>query len=136
LAQLGVAYLESQNYDQALVAFREALHIRRNFLGPRHLKCSKILNNIGCAQYSLDELEEARQTFEEALDIQRETLRLVPSTEDGQDSISADSNSILLSMASTLCNVGSIRLRRGQFDEADVALEEALLVSTENSSFR
>ncbi|KAL3902416.1 MAG: hypothetical protein SGILL_010831, partial [Bacillariaceae sp.] len=127
LAQLGVANLESHQYETALEAFQDALHIRRNFLGPRHPKCSKILNNIGCALYSMEDFEEAKKAFEEALDIQRDTLRNLPSTE-GAESNGVQTNTLLLSSASTLCNIGSIRLRWGEFDEASVALEEALLI--------
>ena len=128
LAQLGVAYLESQQYEDSLVAFREALHIRRTFLGSRHPKCAKILNNIGCSQYSMDDLEGSRLTFEEALAIQREALGNIQTPEDALDPPTTQSNTILLSLASTLCNIGSIRLRLGQFEEAEIALEEALLV--------
>ena len=131
LSQLGVAHLESQNYNEALEAFRAALNIRQNFLGPKHMKCSKILNNIGCALYSLDELPESKRAFDEALDIQRQGLRSLPTIEnsDSNDiSNGMQSNSLLLSMASTLCNIGSIRMRWGDFDKADIALEEALLI--------
>lgn len=128
LAQLGVAHLESRHFHKALDAFRDALHIRRNFLGPRHPKCSKILNNIGCALYSMEDFEESKRAFEEALDIQRDTLRNLPSAE-GAESNGMQSNSLLLSMASTLCNIGSIKLRWGDYDHAIIALDEALLVS-------
>uniref|UniRef100_A0A7S2UEF4 Kinesin light chain n=1 Tax=Attheya septentrionalis TaxID=420275 RepID=A0A7S2UEF4_9STRA len=37
-------------------------------------------------------------------------------------------NQVLLSIASTLCNIGSIKLRWGEFEEAILALEEALLL--------
>jgi len=127
LAQLGVAHLESQNYHEALAAFRDALNIRRTFLGPRHMKCSKILNNIGCALYSVEDLSAAKRAFDEALEIQREGLRSLPSKEGGE-SIGTQSNTLLLSMASTLCNIGSIRLRWGDFVKAEIALEEALLI--------
>jgi TolA-binding protein len=127
LAQLGVAHLESRQFEMALKSFRDALHIRQNFLGSRHPKCSKILNNIGCALYSLEEYGEAKNAFDEALDIQRDSLRNLPSSE-GTESNGMQSNSLLLSTASTLCNIGSIRLRWGEFDEAAVALDEALLV--------
>jgi len=127
LAQLGVAHLESQNYHEALTAFRDALHIRRNFLGPKHPKCSKILNNIGCALYSIEDLISSKRAFDEALDIQREALRSLPSKE-GYELNGAQSNTLLLSMASTLCNIGSIGLRWGDFEKAEVALEEALLI--------
>lgn len=127
LAQLGVAYLESDFFHQALEAFQDALHIRRNFLGPRHPKCAKILNNIGCALYSMEEYTDAKEAFSEALDIQRDTLRHLPSAE-GSESNGMQSNALLLSMASTLCNIGSIHLRWGDFDHAVIALDEALLV--------
>jgi len=129
LAQLGVAHLESRNYREALAAFRDALNIRRNFLGPRHMKCSKILNNIGCALYSIEDLSAAKRAFDEALGIQRDGLRSLPSIEgSGNDSNGMQSNTLLLSMASTLCNIGSIRLRWGDFEKAGIALEEALLI--------
>lgn len=136
LAQLGVAHLEAEDYENALVAFREALHIRRNMLGPKHIKCSKILNNIGCALYASDNLEESRSAFEEALDIYRYKLRktssLIDNDDPHQDSPrrrnQARPKALLLSMASTLCNISSIELRYGQLDDAEVALEEALLV--------
>ena len=137
LAQLGVAHLESENYHEAFAAFQEALFIRRNFLGPRHTKCSKILNNIGCALYAIEDFAKAKRAFDEALDIQRDALRSLPSKE-GAESNGTQSNTLLLSMASTLCNIGSIQLRWGDFDEAEKALEEALLVRScyeENSCY-
>jgi tetratricopeptide (TPR) repeat protein len=127
LAQLGVAHLESQNFKKALAAFRDALHIRRNFLGHRHPKCSKILNNIGCALYSIEDFPASKCAFDEALDIQRDALRSIPSNE-STESTRMQTNAFLLSMASTLCNIGSIKLRWGEFDEATVDLEEALLI--------
>ena len=128
LAQLGVAQLECKRYRNALVAFRDALSIRRECLGPRHPKVGKILNNVGCALYELDELEGARLAFEEALEIQRESLRSSPVNDDATETKSS-SNQILLSIAATLCNIGSIKVRWSKFEEASVALEEALLVS-------
>lgn len=127
LAQLGVAHLESHNFNKALAAFRDALHIRRNFLGPRHPKCSKILNNIGCALYSLNDFGASKHAFDEALDIQRVALRNIPLTE-STESTQLQSNALLLSMASTLCNIGSIKVRRNEFEEAILDLEEALLI--------
>ncbi len=42
-----------------------------------------------------------------------------------------DAHSMLLSIALTLCNLGSIHLRWGQYDESLVYYEEALLVRNE-----
>jgi tetratricopeptide (TPR) repeat protein len=72
-------------------------------------------------------LQGAKHAFEEALEIQRETLRTSPSAD--EEEMGASTNQALLSIASTLCNLGSIELRWGNFEEASVALEEALLVS-------
>ena len=128
LAQLGVAQLECKQYRLALIAFREALEIRREFLGRKHPKVGKILNNVGCALYELDELDGARLAFEEALEIQRESLRS-STVSDEEVETRSNSNQILLSIAATLCNIGSIKVRWYNFDEATIVLEEALLVS-------
>jgi len=121
LAQLGVAYMEKDKHRKAIGAFREALKIRRTCLGNEHPKVAKILNNIGCSLFELDELEVAMVAFEEALDIQRNLLRY-PVDEHPV------SESSLLSIASTQSNIASIKLYCGQFDEALVDLEEALLI--------
>lgn len=123
LAQLGVAYLESKKNKKAVIAFREALKIRRNGLAPNHAKVSKILNNIGCALYEMDELEVAKVAFEEALEVQRQTLK-----DHGEHAKEDHWNQNLLSVASTLSNIGSIKLYWGHYDDALVDLEEALLL--------
>lgn len=123
MAQLGVALLECRKFKKAISHFREALRIRRKCYGPKHLKVAKLLNNIGCALYELNELEVAKLAFEEALGIQRSTLREVP-TQDLEE----PPNQILLSIASTLSNIGSIKLYWGQHGDASIDLEEALLI--------
>jgi tetratricopeptide (TPR) repeat protein len=122
LAQLGVAYMETEKHAKAITMFREALRIRRKCLGPRHPKVAKILNNIGCALYELNELEVAKVAFEEALAVQRYNLR------ETQSDSPAFSDQSLLSIASTLSNLGSIKLYWGQHHEAAIDLEEVLLL--------
>uniref|UniRef100_A0A7S4S0S9 Kinesin light chain n=2 Tax=Ditylum brightwellii TaxID=49249 RepID=A0A7S4S0S9_9STRA len=144
LAQLGVAHLELKQYKSALVAFRDGLRIRRKFLGSKHPKVAKILNNIGCCLVEIGEMKGSMLAFQEALEIQRYNMKSNPGVlmpddgsiiigsgsggNGGSGGIRNNSNQILLSIASTLCNIGSICLRWGQFDEACVALEEALLI--------
>ena len=123
MAQLGVALLECRKFKRAISHFREALRIRRKCYGPKHLKVAKLLNNIGCALYELNELAVAKVAFEEALGIQRSTLREIP-TQDLEE----PPNQILLSIASTLSNIGSIKLYWGQHGDASIDLEEALLI--------
>jgi tetratricopeptide (TPR) repeat protein len=122
LAQLGVAYMETEKHAKAITVFREALRIRRKCLGPRHPKVAKILNNIGCALYELNELEVAKVAFEEALAVQRYNLR------ETQSDSPAFSDQSLLSIASTVSNLGSIKLYWGQHHEAAIDLEEVLLL--------
>ena len=128
LAQLGVAFLECGHHREALIAFREAVEIRRECFGPKHPKVGKILNNIGCALYELAKLGDAKIAFEAALEIQRESLRNSPTMGSNEEEMRAMSHAVLLSVASTLCNIGSIQLRWGYFEEASIALEEALLI--------
>jgi hypothetical protein len=72
--------------------------------------------------YELDELKVAQVAFEEALIIQRALLRTM--TADSMDM----SEGQLLGIASTQSNLASIKLIHGQFDDALVDLEEALLI--------
>jgi len=90
--------------------------------GSFHPKIAKILNNIGCALYELNALDVARVAFEEALDVQRQCLRNTPDPEE------SDYNFALLSIASTLSNIASIKLYSNDFDEASQDFQEALLL--------
>lgn len=125
LAQLGVAYMENGKHRKAIGAFREALKIRRKSLGNEHPKVAKILNNIGCSLFELDELQVAKVAFQEALDIQRSLLRKDQGEGEDETPISQQT---MLSIASTQSNIASIKLYSGQYDEACVDLEEALLI--------
>ena len=60
-----------------------------------NLQIAKILNNIGCVYFEYGELRDAKDTYEEALDIQRDNL----CSKDPDDPA-------YLAMASTLCNLG------------------------------
>lgn len=162
LAQQGVALMEMQEYATALASFREALRIRRKDLGSKHPLVIRLLNNIGCALFELNDLVESKIAFEEALSLQRDLMREnsfggksscndsltgVLETNDEQiDLIGSEgknlemgqkgAHNMLLSIALTLCNLGSIHLRWGKYDESLVFYEEALLVSTGSLFFR
>lgn len=151
---MGVALMELSKYEDALVVFREALRIRRLNLGQdcNHTLIVRILNNIGCALFELEKMEEARAAFEETLCMQRELMKedgekdnggkekkvnLAKGRSGGSGSEASSSGGtdkkkehhMLLSIALTLCNLGSIHLRTGQLDASFVVFEEALLVS-------
>eukprot|EP00985_Skeletonema_marinoi_P023441 scaffold15655_cov165-Skeletonema_marinoi.AAC.2 len=144
LAQMGVALMKLSKYEDALVVFREALRIRRLNLGQdcNHTLIVRILNNIGCALFELEKMEEARAAFEETLCMQRELMKedgekdnggkekkvnLAKGRSGGSGSEASSSGGtdkkkehhMLLSIALTLCNLGSIHLRTGQLDATD-----------------
>lgn len=120
LSQLGVAYLDLRQYEQALDCFRRALKIREDYFGSHHVKVAKILNNMGCVFFEMNELSDAQSAFKEALEIQR---FLLSTTEN-----SSNANTILLSIASTQSNIGSIQLKRKEFGDAIAAYDEALVL--------
>jgi tetratricopeptide (TPR) repeat protein len=120
LSQLGVAYLDSRQYERALDCFRGALTIREDYFGSHHIKVAKILNNMGCVFFEMNEHSDAESAFKEALDIQRFLLSRTES--------SSNANSILLSIASTQSNIGSILLKRKEFGDAIAAFDEALVL--------
>ncbi|KAL7519631.1 hypothetical protein ACHAWX_004391 [Stephanocyclus meneghinianus] len=154
LAQQGVALMEMQEYATALASFREALRIRRKGLGSKHPLVIRLLNNIGCALFELNDLVESKIAFEEALSLQRDLMRenslggksscndrltgvfetndeqedLLGSEEKNLEMGQKGAHNMLLSIALTLSNLGSIHLRWGKYDESLVFYEEALLI--------
>ena len=134
---------------------------RVNFLGGKdcnHTLIVRVLNNIGCALFELERLEEAEGAFEETLVMQRELMKVDQGGGGGEretgvkgnsslgkggggsaeSSLGADmaekkkdSHHMLLSIALTLSNLGSIHLRTGKLEASFVAFEEALLVSVD-----
>jgi tetratricopeptide (TPR) repeat protein len=142
--------MEISEYSFALASFREALRIRRKALGSKHPLVIRLLNNIGCALFEMNDLVEANEAFGEALVVQRDLMKensLGGRCSDGfSDDVSDDlaledknlegdpkeAHNMLLSIALTLCNLGSIHLRWGKYDDSLVFYEDALLVSTTN----
>lgn len=131
--------MELKQYPVALASFREALRIRREVLGYKHPLVVRLLNNIGCALFEMDDLAASKAVFDDALRIQRKLMKLNKGTGLENDSGATertfqvdpkDTHHMLLSIALTLCNLGSIHLRWGEFDESLVFFEEALIVSS------
>lgn len=140
--------MEIKQYSSALASFHEALRIRRKALGVKHPLVIRLLNNIGCAFFEMDKLDEAKVSFDEALSVQRDLLKdnnfsrgddLADDEQRGngldleERNLEADpkeANNMLLSIALTLCNLGSIHLRWGMYEESLTFYEDALMVST------
>jgi len=99
--------------------------IRLCFCRSTHISVTPFsINDSLSALYELNALPVAKVAFEEALEIQRQNLRDSPTT----DGTCNRSNETLLSIASTLSNIASIKLYLNQFDEASADYQEALLV--------
>ena len=158
LSQQGVALMELEEFGLALASFREALRIRTKAswggvvamndntttatATSYHPLIIRLLNNIGCALFELNELMEARVTFENALRMQRELMKGKNNHHSGKklgsnkevdgtfDIDPRDAYHTPLSIALTLTNLGSIHLRLGEYDKSLVYFEEAVLVST------
>jgi len=145
LAQQGVALMEIKQYPLALASFQEALRIRRKAVGVKHPLVIRLLNNIGCAYFEMNKLDDAKVSFDEALAVQRDLLKDKNFSKGGvndeeqQDNgldleernLEADpkeANNMLLSIALTLCNLGSIHLRWGMYDESLTFYEDALMI--------
>ena len=128
LTTLGIAYLEMNQYEDAILNFKRAMIIRRKTLSYNDPKIARLLNNIGCAFYDSGNLDEAERSFEEALSIQKMLMHGSKISCDEGGDTSVNSDNVLLGIASTLCNLGSIRARWKKYDEAIASLEEALLL--------
>eukprot|EP00557_Chaetoceros_sp_GSL56_P010513 CAMPEP_0176481616 /NCGR_PEP_ID=MMETSP0200_2-20121128/2920_1 /TAXON_ID=947934 /ORGANISM="Chaetoceros sp., Strain GSL56" /LENGTH=677 /DNA_ID=CAMNT_0017877843 /DNA_START=98 /DNA_END=2131 /DNA_ORIENTATION=+ len=134
-AQLGIAHMERKEHKYALLAFNQALFIRKKTLNYRDSKIVRLLNNIGCCLFEVGKLNEATKAFEETLQIQRTNMKNATSNEQKINAVStpvhfdalAASHNILC-IASTLCNLGSIKARQQEYDNAALYLEEALLL--------
>jgi len=148
LAQQGVALMELKEHGVGLASFREALRIRNKATwddhgdhggveNNNHPLIVRLLNNIGCALFEMNELAESRLTFENALRMQRELMRvknkkgMVAVIDNGDDPFDIDPKDAYhapLSIALTLTNLGSIHLRMREFDKSLVYYEEAVLI--------
>jgi len=128
LAQLGVVLLEINQYKVALHAFYQSLSIRRKALNRSDPRVARLLNNIGCCLHEIGQLEGAILAFDEALDIQREVMRTMTPGKVCERNGRNNVNNLLLTIAATLCNIGSLKLRCKLYDDSLIMLEEALII--------
>jgi len=128
LAQLGVVLLEINQYKVALHAFYQSLSIRRKALNRSDPRVARLLNNIGCCLHEIGQLEGAILAFDEALDIQREVMRTMTPGKVCERNGRNNVNNLLLTIAATLFNIGSLKLRCKLYDDSLIMLEEALII--------
>ena len=103
--ELGIVLLSQKEFEDALEIFNEALEMREREAAKASsrekrkiiLQTAKILNNIGCVYFEYGEMKDAKETYEEALEIQRDIL--------SNEEFATDPAH--LAMASTICNIGT-----------------------------
>ena len=99
LVRIGFLLLQSQQYQNAVITFREALRIRIDHYGATHTLVANLYNNLGVCHMHLQEFVVGRKYLQQALDIQKDLL--------GHDEYSVTA---LLELADTLCNIGGLCL--------------------------
>lgn len=128
--QLGLALLELDEHELSLNMLHKALAIQNKICsGSAIMKCSRLLNNIGCCLFKLNRWDEANIAFRDALEIQRRLLNSRDnSAQDGNNEYTKEMDRKLLGIASTLSNLASICVQKDKCNDAYTYLEEALLL--------
>lgn len=120
LVELGIILLSMEEHTDSLKVFDRALRLRRvehaellaqEDIDENNLKIAKVLNNMGCVNYERQFLDEAKQSFEEAVGLQKKVFRNMFNLSVGYDTSSPG----ILTMASTMCNLGYVAIEQGDF---------------------
>lgn len=132
--EYGIILLSLKKYTESLKIFKEAFRLREREVHlalksenaqEAQLKMAKIKHNIGCVNFELGNLEEAKASYIEAIDQQRTAfgtwstpfMIMTDTTKPG-----------FLTMASTMCNKGYIDLEQENFADAISVFYESLKV--------
>jgi tetratricopeptide (TPR) repeat protein len=123
LVELGIILLSMEEHADSLKVFDRALRLRRSEptdmmlqdeIDENNLKIAKVLNNMGCVNYERQFLEEAKKSFQEAVGLQKSVFRNMFNLSVGYDTSSPG----ILTMASTMCNLGYVAIEQGDFSSA------------------
>ena len=123
LVELGIILLSMEEHADSLKVFERALKLRRTEheemysqedIDDSNLKIAKVLNNMGCVNFEQQYLKEAKKDFEDATTLQKNVFRSVFNFSVGYDTSSPG----ILTMASTMCNMGYVAIEQGNFNEA------------------
>ncbi|EEC44737.1 predicted protein [Phaeodactylum tricornutum CCAP 1055/1] len=133
LVELGIILLSMEEHDDSLKVFQRALKLRKeeqndvlsdDDLDESNLKIAKVLNNIGCVSFEKGELVEAKQSFEQAIVLQKGVFHSWFNMLCGADSNSPG----ILTMASTMCNKGYVEIEQENYLEAVKVFTESLQI--------
>lgn len=123
LVELGIILLSMEEHADSIKVFERALKLRRNEhedmysqedMDDSNLKIAKVLNNMGCVNFEQNNLQEAQKNFDEAIKLQKGVFRSLLNFSVGYDTSSPG----ILTMASTMCNMGYVAIEQGEFSEA------------------
>mmetsp|Transcript_15976 Transcript_15976/g.23576 ORF Transcript_15976/g.23576 Transcript_15976/m.23576 type:complete len:314 (+) Transcript_15976:162-1103(+) len=136
LVELGIILLSLKEYSDSMEIFEEALELREmeaedlmeaDEICESNLKIAKLLNNIGCVNFERGKYPEAKEAFEDAINLQKEALGdldLVKAPLSTEPSAKPG----FLTMASTMCNKGYIELEQKIFFRAIETFKESLSI--------
>lgn len=134
LVEYGIILLSMKKVDESLHAFEKALVVRKREASVNvgegrkeaQLKLGKVLHNIGCVNFELGRLDEAKKAYAAAIKQQK----LAFSFATGKSFLiqkSVDVNKPgLLTMASTMCCQGHIESEQNRFSDAIILFNESL----------
>ena len=133
LVELGIILLSMEEHTDSLKVFDRALRLRKadheDMIAPEeidenNLKIAKVLNNMGCVNYERQFYEEAQASFEEAVALQKKVFRNMFNLAIGYDTSSPG----ILTMASTMCNLGYVAIEQADFASAIKTLQTSLKI--------
>ena len=124
-----------KEYDESIKVFKDGLKLReievavadsREARQEAQLKVAKIRHNIGCVNFEVGDLKEAKQAYTQAIEDQKSVFGRGWT---GPFSILTDTSKPgYLTMASTMCNKGYIDVEQGNFKEAIEIFSESLKI--------
>lgn len=140
LVENGIILLSMKENELALHVFQAALYVREDEVAiaknsqdtacrrDAQLKLAKVLHNLGCVNFELGRMDEARESYSKALEQQKEVFGTWASFMQRK---SDSSRPGFLTMASTLCNQAYIELEGGHYDKSLNLLFESLDIQRE-----
>ena len=82
LIKIGISLLHSEQYEESILTFNEALRIRQKKYGDNHPLVAKIHNNLGVAYLHLKRYDRGLLSFQNALNSHNNSLQIILSIGD------------------------------------------------------
>merc|ERR1719491_106886 len=126
---MGIAYFASGQHEDALRVFADALSIWQNIDSDESCEMTKVLNNIGCTYFVLNEIDAALEAMGEALEIQRSFLiENIVKKMNYSNKIVAAVKISLLCVSETMCNMAYLFFFTKSTEEVRFLVDKAALI--------